>query len=833
MQASKVSAALETKENLKLSANKKGFVKKLFTSFIGKSLNRNDNANKTIYIRLNTIKPSSKTDDDWYITDDLDPKTVDENSYSTQFDLKSQNTTMDYEPYNDDSSLIDESDQQQSLNNLPLELVCKIISFLDLNDRKSASMVCKKWRYAFFESNCMHDVLVKANNVLFVSNRPSSNNNGKYQSSANLTSSTLTNSKHRAASSMALSSYSLTFNFYFYFNIINLEFENDSADVGLLINNLKIYKPNKSDANSRLLPKLKCLKFLKTSMSAKVLIDLLSETSNLESLLVEQCDSLFMSGFLTLNVSSINNSLPNLDNLKHLSLSKNRYLTDNIFNLFVNSTKRLETLDLSYCNITKNNYKSIQQTQIDLKSSSVVLTVENLVRVCSSQMLGKTLKSLNLTGVDLFNHDEDSLLSLADNLTQLGEISLANLQSIKVDTVAKLATKLNNLKSINLNNSMQDLNQRPVVETLFECLRDCQVVNMKKAMIRDPDVFKDQIVHLTQLTHLDLSCCSFERSFGAGDRLNEFIEYFAIDFSRLVNLQSLLLSFCDLIVTDRFVEIITKRLVNLTHLDLRNCSKITDKSVHYICTYLHKLTNLDLSWCQNISDYGLNNSVDNSKDKQLLNDLNKDLNLYLKKYVEQPFLLIKTRTQIANESKKLKEEKTDSTLNSNEWSDKKVVSLKNLAHLKVLKLESCINITDLGLFKGVNLTQLKELDIKLCTNVTGDFIYNSLGDVVNQQIKLFNNLRILNINQCTSFKQECLSFIVNNAPYLRELSVSSVPDVKNELIEQLIRMRKVLSVLDVSFCSNLNEPVVDNYEQFLYNEFGSREFVLDRRFISR
>ena len=127
------------------------------------------------------------------------------------------------------------------IDSLPVEILCKIMDCLEFSDRKNASLVCRKWRNAILESYFLKDILIKANNHLLVSSRPSS-------SVVPATGSLLTTSNHRAASSMAMSAYSTTptFNIHLYSNVVNLEFENDSADVALLLKNLNAY----SSANS-------------------------------------------------------------------------------------------------------------------------------------------------------------------------------------------------------------------------------------------------------------------------------------------------------------------------------------------------------------------------------------------------------------------------------------------------------------------------------------------------------------------------------------------------------------------------------------------------------
>lgn len=125
--------------------------------------------------------------------------------------------------------------------------------------------------------------------------------------------------------------------------------------------------------------------------------------------------------------------------------------------------------------------------------------------------------------------------------------------------------------------------------------------------------------------------------------MNEFIAQLGSNLAQLTSLEHLVLAYCDYMVNDEFVQIVTASLTRLRHLDLRSCGKITDKSVHAIARHLADLVYLDLSWCQNVSDYGLSSDIEYSRDRQMQNELNKDLNLYIKKYAEQPFLLIKQK----------------------------------------------------------------------------------------------------------------------------------------------------------------------------------------------
>ena len=223
----------------------------------------------------------------------------------------------------------------------------------------------------------------------------------------------------------------------------------------------------------------------------------------------------------------------------------------------------------------------------------------------------------------------------------------------------------------------------------------------------------------------------------------------------------------------------------------------------------------------------------------------------MRKYKEQPFLLLKVKADLVSEKRQNfcncatennEDQPTDDHIqdfnNTNDINNLEAslelsleeadFSLRRLKRLKVLKMGSCLNITDTGLSNGINLFQLQELDLKLCTKISGRFL-----DIINPDDRIFNNLKTLNLNQCIGIQEEYLLKLINCSPNIRELNVSAVPAVTDHLVDTLLKKKRLLSLLDVSFCSNLKEIDIDRYEQFLYNEFGSQEFILDKRFISR
>jgi hypothetical protein len=367
----------------------------------------------------------------------------------------SHNSTLQIEQQNDNTPDPEtesscDYDTTCSMHDLPLEIICKIFDYMDYSEAKNASLVCKRWRNAHLESQLMRSVVMKANNSLFVSYRPASAINSNNSSLA----------KHRSANTMALNTYTSTFNFLLFRNLVNLEFDNDSADIGLLMSNLK---SNAIASGEHMLPKLRSLKIVKTTLSAKSLVELVNEAPKLRSLSLIQCDSLFMSGFLAYTGSGALSLC--LRGLEELSLSRNRYLSDFLLSFFVGDAlsatsvaATLVRLDISHCYLTRRSFKSMVTSGhggavVPNANSNVVFTIEHLLKTVESL---RALRSIDLSGVELLGHDEDALLTLVERAVCLEEIGLANLPALRVDTVNKLfEKKANQLRRVDLNNSVQ------------------------------------------------------------------------------------------------------------------------------------------------------------------------------------------------------------------------------------------------------------------------------------------------------------------------------------------------------------------------------------------
>lgn len=748
---------------------------------------------------------------------------------------------------------IHKTDSSQYVLNLPVEIICLIMSFMNLNDRKNASLISKKWRNSFEESFMLKDVVVKANNNLLQQANKVTNNHEyvKYNGKAK-------NGFDKSLLEKAS----------------NLEFNHD-IDLNIL------FQENNAALN---LTHLRQLSFDKCeNLSSKLLFKILKLANNIESLALIQCDSLFMSGFLTNN----NKDLFKLNKLNELSLSKNRYLNDYIFNMFIEMAPNLSKIDLSYCYLTKTQFKSVScgsdrdslasisaatrpPSSSALNLSNAIFTFETLCKIIEINAL--KIKSLNLSGIDLLNKEENilKLLLNIDNLC-LNELIIENLNTIRINTICKILNKQNKLNNLSLNNSMQvqddtinstnssnnyngsssDYNESNTggggYEILFTELFDrengannlCLTLNqikLKKLYINRNCYVLLDISKIKNLTYLDLSYCTFNCSFTNKKQLNIFINGFANNLNKLVNLETLILSYCDFLVNDYLVKKLCLTLNKLKYLDIRNCAQINDETVHYISQFLVNLEYLDLSWCRKLTDYAFNRNLD---EKMLSNRLKYETsydNHTSFGYCKCPMCIkmltncnqnVINRYEFPQENEN--DESHDEELKSNQIDQ--TISLKNLKKLRILRLESCINVSDFGLENGVPLEQLYEFDIKLCTNIKGHFIKNFASNTGINGSNL--NLKIFNINQCVDYKYDYLIELLKYCKHLKQLHTSGCPAMTNQIIDYLLNNKIILNKLDVSYCSNVNEATIDAYEQFLFNQYLSREFFIDKRFVSK
>lgn len=442
------------------------------------------------------------------------------------------------------------------------------------------------------------------------------------------------------------------------------------------------------------------------------------------------------------------------------------------------------------------------------------------------------IKALNLTEIELFAKEEylhNLLINIED--LQLEELTIERLKNLKTKSISQVLNKQNQLKSLNLNNSMT-FDECHKTDYLLRSIFDYQngshllvdtleSLKLKSARLESDLFLLCELGKFTNLKCLDLSQCVFQSKFSNAKELQIFTKNLATHLSNCTRMETLILASCEVLVDDYFVKTIAYRMRKLTHLDLRNCSKITDASLHYICTYLSELTYLDVSWAPRLSDHGF----DSSLDKASVLKFETSYKSHTSFGYCRCDICSKQLTNVRQVSLKRLSDVEEPIEEADEIVVRPGVNVNDLKMIKVLKIEACDNLTDASVRRFFEMDNLVELDLRLCTNLKGDFV-----DADSQQRA---NLSRLNLNKCINVGEANLIRVLKACLHLRELGASGCEGMTNNVMNYLMESRSVLNRLDVSYCTSVSESVVENYEQFLSSEFALTEFNIEKKFISR
>lgn len=312
---------------------------------------------------------------------------------------------------------------------------------------------------------------------------------------------------------------------------------------------------------------------------------ILKMLTNLQTLEINNCRELFMSGRLFKNPYEKAAICLACSNVRNIRLCNNRYLSDALFNRIVGTMKNIQSLDLSGCHISFHNglyRKFYPDSQQDASES--VLTFYYILQFIQYQ--AEHLKSLNFSGTlidgsaltrlaELQNLQLDKLtLRSCDQLTNTGISTFVRHQCRLIELDLSMSVRLTDLSLIEICKSL----------TLLKVLklRRCRAVT---------DVSICEIYLLKNLCTLDISECDAITSDGL---LNGILKGQKND--KLVELHVSALNICELAVVR-----IAECLPRLTLLDLSFCKNaVTDFAVQLIFKNLIKLRTLNLEFCDKV-----------------------------------------------------------------------------------------------------------------------------------------------------------------------------------------------------------------------------------------
>ena len=216
---------------------------------------------------------------------------------------------------------------------------------------------------------------------------------------------------------------------------------------------------------------------------------ILKRLKYLESLRIEACRELFMSGRLFESTNDRFELAEALKGLKRLSLTHNRYLSDALFNRFTALIPNVESIDLSGCHISfhKGLYRKFYPRSCSDASESVLTFhyISQFIEYNADKLNSLNFSCTLIDGVALIQLSEMSNLKLiclnlntCDQLTNPGIIALAqkmpSLQFLDLSKSVRLTDQalieicehLVNLKSLKLRRcrALTDLGVKEIVK---------------------------------------------------------------------------------------------------------------------------------------------------------------------------------------------------------------------------------------------------------------------------------------------------------------------------------------------------------------------------------
>lgn len=523
---------------------------------------------------------------------------------------------------------------------------------------------------------------------------------------------------------------------------------------------------------------IQCLTLRNCDICEKVFVHILQKCTNLETLNVQNCKELFMSGRL-LEGKSEGFLTENLENLKTLSLSGNQYLTDALFNRFSSAAPALEELNLSACSLqfhaglVKKFYPP--GTDIFQNPSESVLTFYFILQLIISR--AKNIKRL---------HFSCTLIDGAA-LKALSEIKDLELQSLQVHSCDQL-TNTGILSLTSYQTSLRELDiglcTRVTDQSLVHICKN--LVNLESLNIQRCRAVTDlgiaELHKLKKLKSLNISQCELltkdglEKGICAGE--NQSLEELDIN---------------SLNIDQTGVIMISERLPNLRMLNLSYCfNAVTDTSVQVIFKNQLLLQILKLSHCDKVSDAGLTGmgkvEIKEGEDGPIMSNMD-DSHMSPKIHLGS-----RAEEEIVRDAKR----KRDVMLMCEKLSMDSYTgySLARLRSLKELDISGCNRITDVSLTYAFNFKELINLNLSRCQQIT----YEGIEHLV----KNCPSIEYINLIDCYNLNDEAVQEIVKNLHRLKHLELRGCNQLSDKTLEAVKTYCSKLQFLDVQGCRHMS-----------------------------
>ncbi|CAG4989828.1 unnamed protein product [Colias eurytheme] len=522
---------------------------------------------------------------------------------------------------------------------------------------------------------------------------------------------------------------------------------------------------------------IRCLTLQNCDVRELVFVNILQKCTNLETLNIENCKDLFMSGCL-LEGKTDGLVTDSLKNLKCLSLSGNQYLTDALFSRFVKTAPYLEELNLSACslqfhlglvkrfyppgsNIFENPSESVLTFYFVLQY--LVTRVKNIKRLLFSKTLidGAALKLLSETEhlrleyLQVYSCDQltnTGILSLTAHQIYLKDLDIGLCSRVTDQSLVYICSNLTNLESLNI--------------------RRCRAVT---------DTGIAELQKLKNLKKINISQCELISKDGIKNGIclepNHALEE--------LDVNSLNLDQDGLIM-------ISENLPNLKYLDISYCfNGVTDKSIQVIFKNQILLHTLKLSHCDKVSDAGLTGMGkidDETQDEPVMSNYNESVShnrIHLGSRAEEEIVRdAKRKHEVMRMCEKLSMDSFSG------------YSLARIKSLKELDISGCNRITDVSLTYAFAFKELVNINLSRCQQITHEGIKHL--------VKNCPSIEYINLIDCYNLKDEAVIEIVKGLYRLQQLELRGCNQLTDKTLEGVKNHCQKLKFLDVQGCRNMS-----------------------------
>ena len=518
-----------------------------------------------------------------------------------------------------------------------------------------------------------------------------------------------------------------------------------------------------------------------TDISEGMLVLLLSHCRVLQSLDLSCCNSLFMTGMLLSKQEDVDRIRSTMGSLKVLNLSSIRYLSDATFNRVVAIAPNLENLSLAGCQIVFHTSVYSSESSASACNNTAVLTFKNIAHFISVK--ARKLKILD------FGHTRinDSALEFLAETPELWlrELYVDSCREITDEGIAKLSRKQTELTHLDISQCV-DLSDSAVYAiaahlpklkmlSISKCrqitdgavyqlrtMRHLRELNLSSCYsLSSPGLVKGLCSpsHLISLTHLNLNCCN-----GVQDG---FVKELCLAVPGLLHLD---LGSC-YALHDTSVHFISQHLVHLRFLRLSWCKEISDYA-------LLGVLNPDGS-----ATTGDGPPPMRRNPSKIFGDLasllpDRPPTELSEKAVESLKSNHANQTGSIYPISNLRYLKTLDLSSLPQLTDASIKDAVKFTELQEFNVGMCQGITDSALFAiGNNLPSVEVLNLSQCRKITDDGLIFLI-------VRL-HRLRSLNISSCDSITDASIEALRAHSPHLKHLDVSMCGNISPQCVDQV------------------------------------------------